>query len=154
MLFFYVKRGDDMRIIKEEMIKEFKLKELGFDMMGYTFKRKDDLSYHHLIIPKRLGGKETFENGAILKQKTSHDYLHIIEKIDPEIFYLITSELIDENIMRRIEYENLRAIRDMLLYFEKEHDHERTKKGNLLIKREYVRERIPVLERERKNYYG
>lgn len=122
-------------------------------MMGYTFKRKNDLSYHHLIIPKRMGGKETFENGAILRQNTSHDYLHAIEKIDPEIFTLITSELVDENILRRIEYENLVRIRDLLLYFEREHDHDTTKKGHLIVKREFVRERIPILDRERKKYY-
>ena len=134
-----------MKPITKEMIRLFNLKNYGFDMMGYTFKRKGDLSYHHLIIPRRYGGKETFENGAILKQKTSHDYLHIIERVDPEIFYEITNELIDENIKRRIEYENLIAIRDLLLYFEKEHDHDKTKNGNYLIKREYVRERIPLL---------
>lgn len=139
-----------MKLIKEEMIQEFKLKQLGFDMMGYTFKRKDDLSYHHLIIPKRENGLETFENGAILRQKTSHDYLHIIEHIDPEIFSLITNELIDENIMRKIEMENLKYIRDLLLYFEKEHDHDTTKKGRLLIKREYITQRIPIFDRERR----
>ena len=142
-----------MKEIKEEMIRAFQLKQLGYDMMGYTFNKKGDLSYHHLIIPKRNGGKETFNNGAILRQKTSHDYLHIIEHIDPEIFFEITSELIDENIKRRIEYENLCAIRDMLLYFEKEHDHDKTKKGQYIIKREFVRERIPILSRERGKYY-
>ena len=78
----------------------------------------------------------------MLKQKTSHDYLHIIEKKDTEIFCLITSELIDENIKRKVDIENLRKIRDLLLYFEREHDHDYTKKGKLLIKREYVEGRV------------
>lgn len=139
-----------MKKITQEMIEILKIDKLGFDMMGYTFKRQGDLSYHHLIVPKRHGGAMTYQNGAVLKQKTSHDYLHLIERIDPELFYAITSELIDENILRRIEMQNLKNIRDMLLYFEREHDHKYTKKGNLLIKREYVEERIPVLSRERK----
>nr|DAN14410.1 MAG TPA: hypothetical protein [Bacteriophage sp.] len=86
----------------------------------------------------------TFENGAILRQNTSHDYLHRINLVDPEIFYLITSELIDENIKRRVDIENLKKIRDLLLYFEREHDHDYTKKGHLLIRREYVKERIKL----------
>lgn len=126
------------------MIEEFKIKQLGFDMMGYTFKRTNDLSYHHLIIPKRLGGEISFENGAILRQNTSHNYLHSIEHIDPEIFYLITSELIDENIMRKIEIANLKRIRDLLLYFEREHDRDVTKKGNYIIKPEYIENRIKL----------
>lgn len=128
----------------------FKIDKLGFDMMGYTFNRANDLSYHHLIIPRRKGGPSTFENGAILRQKTSHDYLHLIERVDPEIFYAITSELIDENIKRKIDICNLKKIRDLLLYFECEHEHEHAKSGKNLIKREYIEQRIPVLSRERK----
>lgn len=132
------------------MIKEFKIDKLGFDMMGYTFKRKEDLSFHHLIVPKReckqegLGEGYFFWNGAILKQSTSHDYLHVIEKVDPEVFYAISSELIDENIMRRIEIENLKRIRDLLLYFEKEHDREHTKNGHPIIKPSYIENRIKL----------
>lgn len=143
-----------MKIIKREMIKELKIKELGYDMMGYTFKNQNQLSFHHLIVPKRDGGTMTYQNGSILVQKTAHDYLHIIEQLDREIFGRITDEMIDENLKRRIERENLERIRDLLLYFEREHDHDRTKKGLLVVKREFVRERTPILERERKKYYG
>ena len=131
-----------MKEITREMIKKLQLNNLGYDMMGYLFTNINQLSYHHLILAKRHGGKMTFENGAILKQKTSHDYLHIIEKKDTEIFCLITSELIDENIKRKVDIENLRKIRDLLLYFEREHDHDYTKKGKLLIKREFVEGRV------------
>lgn len=133
-----------MKEITREMIKTFKLNKLGYDQMGYIFNNTKQLSYHHMIIAKRNGGKEIFKNGAILKQNTSHDYLHILERLDPEIFYLITSELIDENIKRRVDIENLKKIRDLLLYFEREHDRDRTKKGKLLIKREYITERIDL----------
>ena len=131
-----------MKNISREMIKVFQINKLHYDMMGYTFTNVKQLSYHHMIIAKRNGGKETYENGAILRQNSSHEYLHIIENVDPEIFYLITSELIDENIKRRIDIENLKRIKDLLVYFEREHDHDYTKKGKLLIKREYIKGRI------------
>ena len=133
-----------MKEITREMIKTFKLNKLGYDQMGYTFNNTKQLSYHHMIIANKDGGPMTFENGAILVQKTSHDYFHIINLVDPEIFYLITSELIDENIKRRVDIENLKKIRDLLLYFEREHDHDYTKKGHLLIRREYIKERVKL----------
>ena len=131
-----------MKEITREMIKTFKLNKLGYDQMGYIFNNTKQLSYHHMIIANKDGGLMTFENGAILRQNTSHDYLHCINLVDPEIFYLITSELIDENIKRKVDIENLRKIRDLLLYFEREHDHDYTKKGKLLIKREFVEGRV------------
>lgn len=133
-----------MKEITREMIKTFKLNKLGYDQMGYIFNNTKQLSYHHMIIANKNGGLMTFENGAILRQNTSHNYLHVLERVDPEIFYLITSELIDENIKRRVDIENLKKIRDLLLYFEREHDHDYTKKGHLLIRREYVKERVKL----------
>lgn len=130
-----------MKNITVTMINMYKINKLGFDFMGYKFDTKNQLSYHHLIIPKRNNGPETIQNGAILTQSqivSSHDYLHVIERIDPEIFYKITSEMIDENIKGKLDIQNLRAIHDMLRYFEREHDHDTTKKGKLLIKRSFV----------------
>lgn len=137
-----------MKEITKIMINDFKIMKLGMDFMGYHVNRKQDLSYHHLIIPRRhckeagLGEGYLYWNGAILRQNTSHDYLHIIEKIDPEIFYELTSEMIDENIKGRLDIDNLKRIHDLLLYFEREHDHDTSKKGKLLIKREFVTGRV------------
>lgn len=128
--------------VREEMIRLYQLKKLGIDFMGYTFNNKGQLSYHHLIVPKKYGGKATIENGAILRQNTSHDYLHKIELTDREIFESITDRMIEMNINGKLDVENLRIIRDLLLYFEKEHDHDTLNSGKLLIKREYIRERI------------
>ena len=139
-----------MKEITKIMINDFKIMKLGYDFLGYKVNRKQDLSYHHLIIPRRhckeagLGEGYLYWNGAILRQNTSHDYLHIIEKIDPEIFYELTSEMIDENIKGRLDIDNLKRIHDLLLYFEREHDHDTSKKGKLLIKREFVTTRIPL----------
>ena len=131
-----------MKQITKDMIRIYKIKELGFDFAGYKLQKGDIYTYHHNIIAKRNGGPETIWNGAILCGKTMHPYLHLIEQYDPEIFYLITSELIDENIKRKLTLDSLRRIRTLLEYFEKEHCSTRTKKGNLLIKESYVRDRI------------
>lgn len=140
-----------MKEITSQMTKYYKLNKLGYDFMGYTFTNSKQLSFHHTIIAKRdckeLQIPENgyiWVNGVILRQDTSHDYLHVIEHIDPEIFDLITSELIDENIKGRIDKENLIAIRDLLLNFEKDHTHERTRRNKQLIKREYIKGRIEL----------
>jgi hypothetical protein len=136
-----------MKPITREMIKIYGIKD--FDFMGYDIKNKQNLSFHHLIVAhrdcKRLHVPHdgyTLRNGAILVQNTSHDYLHLIEKIDPEIFYFLTSEMIDMNLKGKLDIENLRQIRDLLLYFENEHDRKRDKHGKLLIKREYTHNRF------------
>lgn len=137
-----------MKEITKIMVNDFKIMKLGMDFMGYHVNRKQDLSFHHLIIPRRhckeagLGEGYLYWNGAILRQNTSHDYLHTIEKIDPDIFFELTSEMIDENIKGRLDIDNLKRIHDLLLYFEREHDHDTTKKGKLLIKREFVTGRV------------
>lgn len=139
-----------MKQTTEQMTKDFKIMKLGFDFMGYKVDKKQSLSFHHLIIPHResknygIGDGYLYWNGAILRQNTSHDYLHVIERTDEEIFYLITSEMIDENIKGKIDINNLKRIRDLLLYFEREHDHDTSKKGKLLIKREFVIGRVNI----------
>lgn len=133
-----------MKEISRIMIQNYKIKQLGYDFLGYIFNKEKELSFHHLIIPKRQGGKETLRNGSILVRNTAHDYLHRIENVDEEIFSLITSEMIDENIKGKLDIENLKKIRDLLEYFEKEHCGERTSKGYPLIKEEYIRRRIKL----------
>ena len=138
-----------MKQVTKDMIDDFKIMKKKIDFMGYQVDSKNGLSFHHLIVPKRnckkegLGDGYLYWNGAILVQDTSHNYLHLIERLDPEIFSLISSEMIDENIKRKIEKENLLKIRDLLLYFEREHDHDYN--GNkLIIKREYVNKRVNI----------
>ena len=136
-----------MREITKLMIKEYKLMKLGYDFMGYDITNKSNLSFHHLIIPHRnckamgLGEGYLEWNGAILNQNTSHDYLHLIEAKDYDMFLAITSELIDENVKGRLDIDNLRRIHDILEGFEREHSNDRSKKGKVLIKQEYMRRR-------------
>ena len=133
-----------MKSITREMIHTYNIKKWGCDFAGYTFKSPNSLSFHHLIIPACKGGKETVENGAVLNGLTSHPYLHLIQSKDMEIFDLITLQMIDENLKGKLDIENLRKIRDLLLYFEQEHKDDTTKKGKKLIKWEYKNERIDL----------
>lgn len=140
-----------MRTITIQMINDFKLKKLKYDFAGYTFDRTNQLSFHHLIIPKRECKRlhipsegYIYQNGVILRQNTSHNYLHTVENYDYDRFLAITSELIDENILGELSIENLRRIRDILISFEREYSNKRTKNGNLIIKESYVRDRIKL----------
>lgn len=136
-----------MREITREMIKEYKLMKLGYDFMGYDITNKSNLSFHHLIIPHRnckamgLGEGYFWWNGAILNQKTAHDYLHLIEAKDYDMFMAITSEMIDENAKGYLDIKNLQRISDVLSCFEREHCSDKGKKGRLLIKEDYIRKR-------------
>lgn len=131
-----------MKSITREMIKIYELKKWGIDFAGFYFSNVEQLSYHHNIIAARNGGPETIQNGVILNGKTSHPYIHQIERIDPEIFCLITSEMLDENIKGKLDVENLKKINDLLKYFEREHLDDTTKSGKKLIKREFIEKRM------------
>lgn len=137
-----------MRELTQTMIRDFKIMKLGMDMMGYKVSRKESLSFHHLIVPRReckhygLGDGYYYWNGAILVQRTSHEYLHLVEAKDYDMFCYITSEIIDENIKGKIDVENLKKINDVLTCFEKEYGSKTNKKGKYLIKREYIADRV------------
>lgn len=122
--------------ITKVMIHVFDIQEMDF--MGYSIDKKN-ASYHHLIIPRRKGGPKTIDNGAVLNCRTSHPYLHVIEEKDYEIFYLITSEMIDQNIRRRLDLENIKRINELLNYFEREHCGDTNFSGEPLIRESYVR---------------
>ena len=136
-----------MKEITKLMIKKYELMKLGYDFMGYDIINKNNLSFHQLIIPHRdckamgLGEGYLEWNGAILNQNTSHNYLHLIEAKDYDMFLAITSELIDENVKGHLDIDNLRRIHDILECFEREHSNDRSKKGKVLIKQEYMRRR-------------
>ena len=139
-----------MRDITKLMIAKYKLLELKYDFMGYEFDKEKELSFHHLIVPKRICVAQRIPedgylewNGAILKQKnSSHQFLHVIEQYDRDRFNAITLLLIDENLKGYIDTENLYKIDDILCGFEREYSGARTKNGSPLIKEEYTRRRI------------
>ncbi len=128
-----------MRKVTNSMIKEFRIRELGYDFMGYHLNKGDKHTFHHLVLANRDGGPYARWNGAILCGETSHPYLHAIEDKDYDMFCTLTSEMIDMNIKGYLDLENLRKINDVLCLFEKEHCSDRMKSGKLLIKEEYTR---------------
>ena len=142
-----------MKEVSKRIVKELKIMERGYDMMGYAVDRESELSYHHLIIPRReckrigLGDGYTYWNGSMLTQDSknrgsdSHDYLHLIERIDYEKFLEISRAMIDERIKGEISKENLKRIREILLRFEKENS------GFEGIKENYIEFREKVLTR-------
>ena len=133
-----------MREITKLMIKDFKIMELGYDFLGYKVNRTKDLSFHPLIIPYResknyrIGDGYLYWNGAILRQNTSHDYLHVIEHVDFDMFSYVTSEMIDMNIKGYLDPHNIRNIHDVLNQFEKEHCSDVNHSGKKLIKDIYT----------------
>lgn len=137
-----------MREITKLMVNDFNLKKLGYDFAGFHFNRTNDLSFHHLIIPHRdsmsfgIGEGYVYWNGAILVQNTSHDYLHLIEQFNRPMFLAITDELIKENKQGYVGIDNIRRIHSVMEEFESRYGDVKSKKGKLLVKREYVENRI------------
>lgn len=127
-----------MNYVKQLMINEWKIKQLGYDFMGFKLVRKPDMSFHHLIVPNRENGPIAVWNGAILNSTSSHPYLHTIEQFDEDMFYAITSEMIDENIKGYLDMKNIMKIYDIMDQFEKEYIGRKTKKGKEIIKPEYM----------------
>jgi len=131
-----------MREVTRNMIKKYELNKLKYDFMGYLFNDIRELSFHHLIIPKKEcrgirnnGFIET--NGAIL-QNSGHEYLHRIGNYDKDRFDAISFEMIDENLKGHLDMENLKIIDDILRSFEREYLGKTTKNGNEIIKEEYL----------------
>lgn len=112
--------------------------------MGFTFKRQTELSFHHLIIPKSECKLYQIEeegyvrwNGAILVKNTSHDYLHVIEQYDRDMFEYISNQMIIMNENGALDEYRLKQIGMVLRKFEGTHSGLRTNKGRRLIKSTY-----------------
>lgn len=134
-----------MRDITKLMIAKYKLLELKHDFMGYEFNKEKELTFHHLIVPKRICIAQNIPelgylewNGSII-QRNAHDYAHIVERYDRDMFNAITLQMIDQNLKGYLDIKNLEAIDDVLNQFEKEYCGARTKHGDPLIKEEYTR---------------
>ena len=116
------------------MIDEYNLKKLGYDFMGFRFKRVNELSFHHLLIPHRDCKKVEADgyvkwNGAILVQDTSHEYLHLIERYDRDRFEYITERMRIMNVNGELDPYNLERIEHALRVFETQYRSLENKKG-------------------------
>lgn len=137
-----------MREITKLMVNDFNLKKLGYDFAGFHFNKTNELSFHHLIVPHRdsksfgIGEGYVYWNGAVLVQNTSHDYLHLIESVNRPMFLAITDELVRENKQGYLDVDNIKRIHSIMEEFEDKYGEMKGKKGKLLVKREYVKNRI------------
>ena len=125
-----------MKPITSLMVNMYNLKKIDF--MGYKVSKDNPYTYHHLI-KRCLGGKETIENGAILT-KNSHEYIHIVESRDLELYNYIN------NVLKQINEQGhepllrqILAIDYLLKLFEYDHMNDRSSKNKRLIKSEYIR---------------
>lgn len=130
--------------IVEYMVKRWYI--TNTDFLGFykdTEKSSDMLSYHHTKIAKCKGGEISISNGSILWRCTSHDYLHIIERYDKDLFKYLTKILIEVNDQKYLPNINqLSKINSALLGFEREYSGETNKKGNYIIKESFTRRLI------------
>lgn len=125
-----------MRPITILMIHQWDMKDVCW--MGYKVSQHNPYTFHH-IKKKSDGGKLVVSNGAVLT-KYPHEYLHLIEDIDVEMYCYINAILkeINEQGFMPIDRQK-KAINFILKQFEREHCMDRTSKGKLLIKEEYIK---------------
>lgn len=134
-----------MSRLKERLYKDYKLEQLGYDFLGYTFESKKELSTHH-ILPKNSGGKTDKKNLCILNRFTSHNYIHLIEDYDKKVFLQISSHLLKQVSLGKIDIDEIRKIRELLEFFEYKYRNEYARNGDILIRPEYKSKRIILKE--------
>lgn len=124
-----------MQNITREMLKIYKPRSC-LDWLNYKLVKKD-LTFHH-IIKCEHGGKMTKENGALL-MPVSHQYLHLIEYKEHEIYESINQILkFVNNQMTEPTLEQRRIIEYLLEDFEDKHLEDKNSKGKPLIKQKYL----------------
>ena len=102
-----------MKDLTRAMAKEYRPR--GNDWMGYTIQAINQLSYHH-IQKKEDGGPFTWDNGALLRRDTAHEYLHIIEYKDLEIYDYING------ILKQINTQGYKPTKEELIAIKKLYD--------------------------------
>lgn len=108
----------------------------GLDWMNYRLVRKE-VTYHH-IVKREDGGKRTLENGALI-MPIPHQYLHIIEYRNFKTYKHLNDMFKIINDQRYEPTERQRElIEEILSEFEDKHIKDRTTKGKILIKHEYL----------------
>ena len=134
-----------MSKLRERIYKDFKMEQLGYDFMEYTFDSKKELSTHH-ILPRHLGGQTKKNNLCALNRFTSHNYIHLIEDIDYKVFLELSKYLLEEVKNGEISKEQLLRIADLLQFFEFKYRNEEDRHGEKLIRPEYKLKRIILKE--------
>lgn len=118
----------------EEMIKIYKPYS-GLDWLNYEI--KDEITFHH-IRKKCDGGKRVINNGALLIP-TSHQYLHLIEHIDPETYELLNRYFREINSQKcEPKFYQRDNIEEILQDFEYHHKWDK-KDDKILVKKKYLK---------------
>lgn len=125
-----------MNNITREMLKIY-VPYSNLDWLNYKIVRKADFTYHH-IQKKCDGGKKTLENGALLLP-IPHQYLHLIEFRDIDIYKMLNKVFKIVNEQQHEPTKDQREIVEYLLQdFEYHHKWDKSSKGKLLIKHKYL----------------
>ena len=125
-----------MKSITREMLKIYKPYS-NLDWMNYKLVKKD-LTFHHIIKAENQG-KRVVSNGALLMPVASaHQYLHLIEYKDIEIYHAI-NKIFEYINMQSHEptIEQRQMMEYLLIKFENEHRWDKGSKGQLIIKPKY-----------------
>lgn len=72
---------NDIKALMIEIYETYK-----YDWMNFKID-DEEVTYHH-IIKEENGGKVTLDNGALLTSR-AHEYLHMIERMDLDIYEMI-----------------------------------------------------------------
>lgn len=108
----------------------------GLDWMNYKLIRKEMTAHH--IIKREHGGRLELNNIAPL-MPVAHQYLHLIECKDIEIYIAINKMFKIINSQKKEPTMEQRLIIECLLKeFEDEHRWDKGSKGKLLIQRKYL----------------
>ena len=125
-----------MNEVRKKMIKIYNMKNMCW--MGYKVSKNNPYTFHH-IKKASEGGKLEIENGAILT-KNAHDYLHLIETRDLELYIYINTILRNINDQGFFSTKHqLLTIESLLRKFEQKHKFDKNCEGKILIKKEYYK---------------
>ncbi|MEG0909068.1 MAG: hypothetical protein RSH78_01765 [Bacilli bacterium] len=126
-----------MRRITKEMIKIYGMSDI--DWMGYKLENRQQFTYHH-IVKKQYHGLDTISNGAILIGETSHNYIHVIESRELDMFVYLNRILKEINNSSKMPTKTeLLKIYDCLLKFERDHCSDVNRFNEPLIKEDYTK---------------
>lgn len=109
----------------------------NLDWMNYAIKRKQSLTFHH-IVKVEDGGRYEISNGALL-MPISHQYLHLIECKEYETYEALNRMFKIINLQRHEPTVEQRDVIEYLLrQFEEKHQDDRNKKRRKIFKVGYL----------------
>ena len=130
--------------IVKEMIRIYKPK--GICWLGYKITKKNPITYHHCITKACDGGKRNLENGALVS-KIGHQYLHLTEVYDYEVYRELNNIFQEINMQGHTPTkEQYMMINECLKYFESRYANVRTNKGKYIIQPQFYKREIYSFE--------